>query len=129
MEHKHCPRHPASEGHLSRWNIFGIFFLHVFNTHTQMPEYPDLSHFPPPIFHPLEKSTCPISCNLSSWIWGFQGGPVVKSLPSTAGDVGLIPGPGRSPEEGNGNPLQYSYLENSMDRGGLQFRGSQESEI
>jgi len=29
----------------------------------------------------------------------------------------LIPGPGRSPGEGNGNPLQYSYLENSMDRG------------
>ena len=32
-------------------------------------------------------------------------------------DVGLIPGSGGSPEEGNGNPLQYSYLENSMDRG------------
>ena len=33
-----------------------------------------------------------------------------------AGDAGLIPGSGRSPGEGNGNPLQYSYLENSMDR-------------
>ena len=34
-----------------------------------------------------------------------------------AGDPGSIPGLGRSPEEGNGNPLQYSCLENSMDRG------------
>ena len=33
------------------------------------------------------------------------------------GDMGLIPGSGRSPGEGHGNPLQYSYLENSMDRG------------
>ena len=45
---------------------------------------------------------------------------VVKNLPTNAGDIrdaGLIPGLGRSPGEGNGNPLQYSYLENSMDRG------------
>ena len=35
-------------------------------------------------------------------------------------DTGLIPGPGRSPGEGNGNPLQYSCLENSMDRGAWQ---------
>ena len=40
-----------------------------------------------------------------------------KNLPASAGDVGLISGLGRSPEEGNGNPLQYSYLENPMDRG------------
>ena len=41
-----------------------------------------------------------------------------------------IPGSGRSPGEGNGNPLQYSYMENSMDRepGGLQSMGSQETE-
>jgi len=59
---------------------------------------------------------------------GFPGGSVVKNLPPNAGDVGSIPGPGRSPEEGNGNPLQYSYLENAMDRGGLQSRGLQESQ-
>ena len=43
------------------------------------------------------------------------------------GDLGLIPGLGRSPGEGNGNPLQYAYLENSMDRGasGLPSMGSQ----
>ena len=45
------------------------------------------------------------------------GGSVVKNLSANAGDVGLIPGVGRSPGEGNGNPLQYSFLENSMDRG------------
>ena len=48
---------------------------------------------------------------------GFPGGPVVKNLPADAGDPGLISGLGRSLEEGNGNPLQYSCLENSMDRG------------
>ena len=45
---------------------------------------------------------------------------VVKNLPANAGDirdVGLIPGSGRSPGEGIGNPFQYSCLENSMDRG------------
>ena len=43
-----------------------------------------------------------------------MGGSLGKNLP---GDVGSIPGLGRSPEEGNGNPLQYSCLENPMDRG------------
>ena len=45
---------------------------------------------------------------------------VVKNQPANAGDikdVGLIPGSGRSPGEGHGNPLQYSYLENLMDKG------------
>ena len=40
----------------------------------------------------------------------------VKNLPANIGDVGLIPGLGRSPREGNGYPLQYSFLENSIDR-------------
>ena len=40
-----------------------------------------------------------------------------KELTCSAGDVGLIPGLGRSPGEGNGNPLQYSCLGNPMDRG------------
>ena len=49
---------------------------------------------------------------------GFPGGAVVKNLPANAGDtgdVGLIPGLGRSPGEGNGNPLQCSCLENPRD--------------
>ena len=52
--------------------------------------------------------------------WGFPGGTVVKeSLASSgdAGDVSSTPGSGRSSGEGNGNPLQYSCLENSMDSG------------
>ena len=45
---------------------------------------------------------------------------MVKNLPASAGDAGLIPGLGRYPGEGNGNPLQYSFLGNSMDRGAWQ---------
>ena len=48
---------------------------------------------------------------------GFPGDSVAKNLPADAGDVGLILRTGRSPGEGNGNPLQYSLLENSVDRG------------
>ena len=48
---------------------------------------------------------------------GFLGGSVVKNPPANAGDVGSIPGSGRSPGGENGNPLQYSCLENPMDRG------------
>ena len=52
---------------------------------------------------------------------GFSGGSVVKNPPTNAGDAGnYIPGLGQSPEEGNGNPLQYSCLGNPMDRGGWQ---------
>ena len=50
----------------------------------------------------------------------FASEQVVKNLPANTGDtgdVGSIPGPGRSPGIGNDNPLQYSYLENSRDRG------------
>ena len=47
---------------------------------------------------------------------GFLGATVVKNLPANAGDVGSIPGLERFPGEGNGNPLQYSCLENPMDR-------------
>ena len=51
---------------------------------------------------------------------GFPGGSVVKNPPASAratGDTGSIPGLGRPHGEGNGNPLQYSCLENPMDRG------------
>ena len=49
--------------------------------------------------------------------WDFPGGSVIKNLPVNIGDMGLIPGSGRPPGEGNGNPLQYSCLENLMGRG------------
>ena len=48
---------------------------------------------------------------------GDSGGSEVKVSASNAGDLGSIPGSGRSPGEGNGNPLQYSCLENPMDGG------------
>ena len=51
---------------------------------------------------------------------GFPSGSVVKNPPANAGDTGSIPGSGRSPGEGNGNPLQYSCLGNPMDRGAWQ---------
>ena len=52
--------------------------------------------------------------------WSFPGGSVVKNPPARAGgarDTSSVPGPERSPGEGNGNSLQYSCLENPMDRG------------
>ena len=51
---------------------------------------------------------------------GFPGGSVVENPPSNEGDSGSIPGLGRCPGEGNGNPLQYSCLENFMNRGAWQ---------
>ena len=66
-------------------------------------------------------------------VMGFPGGSVSKESACSAGDLGLIPGSGRTPGEGNGNPLQYSCLENPIPwteaPGGLQFMGSQESDM
>ena len=67
---------------------------------------------------------CPQFCkwqNFILFLWlifpqGFPGGSEVKASASNAGDPGSIPGLGRSPGERNGNPLQYSCLENPMDR-------------
>ena len=50
-------------------------------------------------------------------LWASLVAQTVKNLSASAGDLGSIPGWGRYPEEGNGNPLQYSCLENSMHRG------------
>ena len=54
-----------------------------------------------------------ITFSISSLVGGSDG----KALACNAGDPGSIPGSGRSPGEGNGNPFQYSCLENSMDGG------------
>ena len=62
-------------------------------------------------------------CPLYMSYLGFPGGTVVKNPPVNIEDArstDSIPGSGRSPREGNGNPLQYSYLENSMNRGAWQ---------
>ena len=70
---------------------------------TSIPEAPTTSQsfMDGPMFGPL----------------GIPGDSVVKNPPAKARDVGLIPGSGRSPGEGNGNPLQDSCLENPKDRG------------
>ena len=63
---------------------------------------------------------------------GIPGGSAVKNLPADAGatgDVGWIPGPGRSPGGEDGNPLQYSCLENSMDRGAWRTTNCKESDM
>ena len=60
----------------------------------------------------LSLSPCKIQIQM-----GLPGGAAVKNPPANTGDMALIPGLGRSPGEGSGNPLQYSSLGNLMDRG------------
>ena len=74
---------------------------------------PDFS----PAFPPSTIPFCSFFILVSPSTWDFPGGSVIKNSPANAGDVGLIPGSGRSPGGGHGNPLQYSCLENPMDRG------------
>ena len=57
-----------------------------------------------------------VSCIAGRFFTNFPGSSVGKASASNAGDLGSIPGSGRSPGEGNGNPPQYSCLENPMDR-------------
>ena len=82
------------------------------------------------IFRMLPVQTVNSRVNTSTL--GFPGVSVVKNLPANTGDLSSIPGSGRSPREGNGNPLQYLCLENSMEysppgspTGGLHSMGSQ----
>ena len=56
-------------------------------------------------------------CYVFAQVLGFPGGSNGKESPYNAGDLGSIPGLGRSPGKGNGCPVQYSCLENSRDRG------------
>ena len=76
--------------------------------------------------HVLEMNTIDLDSNvlwlrmfiIRLWVRKFcPGGSEVKASVCNAGDLGSIPGSGRSPAEGNGNPLQYSWLENPMDGG------------
>ena len=66
---------------------------------------------------PPQLSSMQFLLSLTEERRGFSGGSAVKDSPADAGDVGSIPGLGRFPGEENGNPLQYSCLENPMDRG------------
>ena len=62
-------------------------------------------------------------------IQGLPHSSVGKESACSTGDPGLIPGLGRSPGEGNGNPLQYSCLENPMDRGACRLHGPGSQEL
>ena len=74
-----------------------------------------------PCFLALHLQSCTFGNMLLSFFkWGFTGGSDDKESACSAGDPGSIPGSGRSPGEGNGNPLQYPCLENSMGRGAWQ---------
>ena len=65
---------------------------------------------------PTDKQNClPLAL-----VSGFAGGSVVKNPSANTGDLGSIPGLGRLPGVGNGNPFQYSYLQNPVDRGAWQ---------
>ena len=65
----------------------------------------------------IDFKNCLLSLYIYTHIYIYIDGPDSKESACNAGDPSLIPGLGRSPGEGNGNPLQYSYPENSMDRG------------
>ena len=71
------------------------------------------------IVHGVKKSQTRLK-RLTLSLSGFPHSSVGKELACNARDLSSIPGSGRSPEEGNDNPLQYSCLENSMDRGAWQ---------
>ena len=77
-----------------------------------IPSYPPVSHRQK--IHSFYSSSIYGAFTMS---YGFPGGLDGKEFACNAGDPGSIPGLGSSPGEGNGNTLQYSCLENSMDRG------------
>ena len=95
------------------WRLLGLFLLLKNQLEYVNMDMSDTSLNG--LFYPLRMD--PV---LFITIVGFPGGSVVRHLPANAGDTGdadLIPGSRRSPGEGNGNPLQYSCLENPMDGG------------
>ena len=85
---------------------------------------PTLLSLPHPTFHAsraLQGSLCYIAASYKLWAYmGFLGGSNGKESACNEGDSGLIPGLGRSPGDGNGNPPQYFCLGNPMDRGAWQ---------
>ena len=84
------------------------------NTHAVLVKYPGTSYQP-------FKFTTLLHTPLTRTVI-FPQSSVGKESAWKAGDQGLIPGSGRSPAEGNGNPFQYSHLENPMKRGAWQTR-------
>ena len=75
-----------------------------------------LSHWGSLSYTSIYKATCILKPLKNTDAEDFPGGPVVKNPPANAGDMGSVAGSGRSPGIGNGNLLQYSCLENPIDR-------------
>ena len=88
----------------------------------------NLLHIHDKCYHHILYYNYPITDKHQCFHLGFPCGSAGKESACNAGDPGSDSGFGRSPGEGNGKPLQYSCLENSMDRGGLQSMGSQKSQ-
>ena len=108
----------------AKWISYAYTYIHPFFFKVSFP-YRPLQNIEPSSLCCTVGSLlviCFIQSNV--YIWAFQVALLVKNPPADAGrdprDLGSIPGSGRSPEGGNGNPLQYSCLENSMDRGAWQ---------
>ena len=91
-----------------QWYNFWFFYI----THVVLTVTFNLWSFESCI--PEVQICCQVAVNV-----GFPGGSVVKNPHVNAGDPGSVPGLGRSPGEGNGNPLQYYCLKNPMDREAL----------
>ena len=72
---------------------------------------------PPTLSQAASPQASALALLQSGWNMGFPCGSVVKNLPANVGDADSIPGSGKSPGKGNGNPLQYSCLGNPLGRG------------
>ena len=94
-----------------------IFPFSGTHLHSLSPEPILYSKHPVPFIHSTYILIHPLNKYLLGNNWGFLAGSDSKESACNAGDWGLIPGLGRSPGEGNGDTVQYSWLENSMDRG------------
>ena len=80
------------------------------------PSREALGHLPEKL-HGSCPQDIPVPSQVSVTAFHYPGGSMSKEPACNAGDVGLVPGLGSSPGGGNDNPLQYSHLENPMDRG------------
>ena len=121
----HPSIHPSSHPFISP-SIYPSLFpsIHPSNLSIHPFTHPSiLPAIPPSLYHSLHlflhlylHPSIPLYIH-PSLLLGFPHSSVGKSSACNAGDLGLIPGSGRSPGEGNGYPLQYSCRENLMDRG------------
>ena len=104
----------------NRWHLFWMLYITELSNSSKCPSQQSQ--------HSQEgRNVCICVCSVMSdsfatlWaILGFPGGSEVKASARNVGDLGLIPELGRCPGEDNGNPLQYSCLENPMDGGAWQ---------